>query len=172
MTNTSNLYRKARALVMKTVSAGCTSHEHVVATNLAVSIIAKHGLDASRIEWPAPPAGFAWSGEPGRSEIVEKPVEPKTKPARKGKASPADAKPTRRPRRPTDDNTPKPKRQTVGERLVDMLRRRGGVTIEEIMEAFGILAHSARAIISIEARKKRGLDVKLDRETGRYSIKA
>lgn len=84
MTNTSNLYRKARALVAKTVTAGCTPHEHVAATNLAVGITAKHGLKASRIDWPAPPAGLAWSGEPGRSEVVEKPVEPKAKPARKG----------------------------------------------------------------------------------------
>lgn len=170
MTNTSNLYRKARALVMKTVSAGCTPHEHAAATNLAVTIITKHGLDARRIDWPAPPAGFAWSGEPGRSEIIQKPIEPKAKPARKGRASPTDAKPARRPRRPTDDNTPKPKRQTVGERLVEMLRRPDGATIEEITDAFGILAHSARAIISIEARKKRGLEVKLDRATGRYSV--
>lgn len=170
MTNTSNLYRKARALVMKTVSAGCTPHEHVAATNLAVSIVAKHGLDAGRIDWPTPPAGFAWSGEPGRSEIIEKPVEPKAKPARKSKASPANAKPARKPHKTTDNDAPKPKRRTVGARLVEMLRRPGGVTIEEIMEAFGILTHSARAIISIEARKKRGLEVKLDRATGRYSI--
>lgn len=160
MTNSSNTYRKARALVAKTVTAGCTPHEHVAATNLAVSIIAKHGLDAARIDWPAPPAGFAWSGEPGRSEVVEKPAERKAKPARKGKASTA---------KPSTD-TPKPKRRTVGERLVEMLRRPGGATIEEIMDAFGILTHSARAIISIEARKKRGLEVKLDRATGRYSV--
>ena len=77
MTNTSNLYRKVRALTAKVVTAGCTPSEHVSATNLAVTIITKHGLDAARIEWPAPPAGFAWSGEPGRSVVVEIPAEPK-----------------------------------------------------------------------------------------------
>ncbi len=80
--------------------------------------MAKHCLDAARIDRPVPPAGFAWSGEPGRSEIVEKPVEPKAKPARKGKTSTA---------KPTAD-TSKPKRQAVGERLVEMLRRRDGAT--------------------------------------------
>jgi hypothetical protein len=48
MTNTSNLYRKARSLVAKTVTAGCTPHEHVAATNLAVGIIMKRGLDVGR----------------------------------------------------------------------------------------------------------------------------
>ncbi len=164
MTNTSNLYRKARALVMKTVANGCTPHEHAAATNMAVSIIAKHGLDAARIDWTAPPAGFAWSGEPGRSEIVERPIERKTSP--KHGANPARAK-----SKPAAD-TSKPKRTTVGERLVEMLRRPDGATLEEIMGAFGILAHSARAIISVEARRKRGLEVKLDRATGRYSVVA
>ncbi len=162
MTNTSNLYRKARALAAKTVTAGCTPHEHVAATNLAVTIIAKHGLDAGRIGWPTPPAGFAWSGEPGRSEVVEKPVEQKT--GAKHGAEPAMAKSL------PDGKAKKPKRPTVGELLLAMLQRPKGATLEEIMAAFGILAHSARAIISIEARKKRGLNVKLDRKTGRYSI--
>ncbi|MBX3560149.1 hypothetical protein [Chelatococcus sp.] len=120
MTNTSNLYRKARALVMKTVTAGCTPHEHVAATNLAVSIIAKHGLDAARIDWPAPPPGFAWSGEPGRSEVVERRIEPTAKPTRKGKASTAK----------TGTDSTKPKRQTVGERLLAMLQRRNGATLD------------------------------------------
>lgn len=160
MTNTSNLYRKARALVMKTVANGCTPHEHVAATNLAVSIVAKHSLDAGRIDWPTPPAGFAWSGEPGRSEVVERPVEPKGKSTRKGKASTAK----------TGTDSTKPKRQTVGERLLAMLQLRNGATLDEITEAFGVQPHSARAIISVEIRKKRGLDVTLDRATGRYSV--
>lgn len=156
MSNSSNLYRKVRALAAKTVAAGCTPHEHIAAANLAVGIIAKHGLDASRIDWPAPPAGFAWSGEPGRSEVVERPVEPKGKSTRKGKASGTDAT--------------KPKRQTVGERLLAMLQRRNGATLDEITEAFGVQPHSARAIISVEIRKKRRLEVTLDRQTSRYSV--
>lgn len=160
MTNTSNLYRKARALVMKTVANGCTPHEHVAATNLAVSIVAKHSLDAGRIDWPTPPAGFAWSGEPGRSEVVERPIETKAKAARRGKSSTT---------KPTTDSA-KPKRQTVGERLLAMLQRRNGATLDEITEAFGIQPHTARAVISVEIRKKRRLEVTLDRQTGRYSV--
>jgi hypothetical protein len=160
MTNSSNLYRKVRALAAKTVAAGCTPHEHIAATNLAVGILAKHSLDAGRIDWPAPPPGFAWSGEPGRSEVVERPIEPKAKPMSKGKPSPT---------KPNADST-KPKRHTVGERLLVMLQRRNGATLDEITEAFGVQPHSARAIISVEIRKKRGLEVTLDRATGRYSV--
>lgn len=160
MSNSSNLYRKVRALAAKTVAAGCTPHEHIAATNLAVGLIAKHGLEASRIDWPTPPAGFVWSGEPGRSEVVEQRVEPKVKPTRKGKASTAN----------TGTDSTKPKRLTVGERLLAMLQRRNGATLDEITEAFGIQPHSARAIISVEIRKKRRLEVTLDRQTGRYSV--
>lgn len=156
MTNTSNIYRKARALTAKTVTAGCTPAEHVAATNLAVTIIAKHKLDPTRIAWPEPPEGWRWSGAAGQSEMVEVPAEPKLKPRRKS-----------RTRQPAE---PKVTRVTVGDRLVAMLRRPGGATIAEIMTEFGMLAHSARAIISIEARKKRGLEVTLDRKTGKYSI--
>jgi len=67
---------------------------------------------------------------------------------------------------------PKPSRKTGGERLVEMLTLRdGGVTIGDIMAEFGIQARSARALISIEARKKRNLNVVLGRETGHYSVK-
>lgn len=155
MTNTSNLYRKARALVAKTTDNGCTPAEHVSATNLAVSIVRKHKLDAARIAWPEPPKGWLWSGIVGQSEVVEMPAEPKAK----------------RERKPKTPAEPKAPRKTVGERLVEMLTLRdGGVTIGDIMAEFGIQAHSARALISIEARKKRGLDVRLDRETKRYSV--
>lgn len=162
MTNSSNLYRKVRSLVAKVVANGCTAHEHVAVTNLAVSIIAKHGLDAARIDWPAPPAGFAWTGEPGRAEIIEKPVERKT--GAKHDAKPATAKSE------PEGKAKKPRRPIVGERLLAMLQRPNGATLEEITGAFGILPHSARAIISIEIRKKRRLKVTLDRQTGRYSI--
>lgn len=79
----------------------------------------------------------------------------------------AERKP-RRARKPAAE--PKAARKTVGERLVEMLRRPNGVTIADIMAEFGVQAHSARALISVEARKKRGLDIRLDKATGRYGI--
>jgi hypothetical protein len=39
------------------------------------------------------------------------------------------------------------------DRLVEMQRRPEGATIEEITEAFGILPHSARAMISVIAKR-------------------
>jgi len=144
MTNTSNLYRKVRALTAKVVTAGCTPSEHVSATNLAVTIITKHGLDAARIEWPAPPAGFAWSGEPGRSVVVEIPAEPKAgKPKRSRKA-----------KKPTE---PKAGRPTKKAMIIAMLRQPGGTTIETLMAEFGMLAHSARAVISVYGREIGGV---------------
>lgn len=77
---------------------------------------------------------------------------------------------TKQTRKPKGE--PKPSRKTVGERLVEMLTLRdGGMTIGDVMAEFGIQAHSARALISIEARKKRNLNVVLGRETGHYSVK-
>lgn len=180
-TSSSNTYRKVRALIAKTVANGCTPGEAVSAANLASKIIADHNLDPARIDWPAPPAGYGWDGEPGRGgQMVERPKAEKPKPARKA-ATPrgtdgerladvvadAERKP-RRAKKPAAE--PKAARKTVGERLVEMLRRPNGVTIADIMAEFGVQAHSARALISVEARKKRGLDIRLDKATGRYSI--
>lgn len=186
-TSSSNTYRKVRALIAKTVANGCTPGEAVSAANLASKIIADHNLDPARIAWPAPPAGYGWDGEPGRGgQMVERPKAEKPKPARKtaaprgsdgerladvmaGLRAQADAeRKPRRARRPTAE--PKAPRKTVGERLVEMLRRQNGVTIADIMVEFGVQAHSARALISVEARKKRGLAIRLDKATGRYGI--
>src|SRR5690606_36572740 len=66
----------------------------------------------------------------------------------------------------------KPPCKTVGERRVQMLTLRdGGMTIGDVLAEFGIQAHSARALISIETRKKRNLNVVLGRDSGHYSVK-
>ncbi len=52
------------------------------------------------------------------------------------------------------------KAQTRGDELVELLSRKDGVTIAELMKRWGVQAHSARAVISIETRK-RGLAVEL-----------
>ncbi len=158
MTNTSNIYRKARALVAKTEANGCTIDEAISAANLASKIITEHNLNPVLIDWPAPPTGYGWEREPGRGgTMVARPVEKTAKPKRT------------RATKPKGESKPKAKKGTVGDRLEKMLRRPGGVTIAEMMSEFGILAHSARAVISVEKRK-RGLNVSLDRETGRYSV--
>lgn len=57
---------------------------------------------------------------------------------------------------------------TNGERLAEMAARPEGFTIEEVMEALGILEHSARALISVELRKKRGINIVGNK--GRYMV--
>ncbi len=49
-----------------------------------------------------------------------------------------------------------------------MAARPEGFTIEEVMEALGILEHSARALISVELRKKRGINIVGNK--GRYMV--
>jgi len=165
MTSNSNHYRKVRALVMKTVATGCTVGEAVNAANLASKIIADHGLDPARIDWPTSPTGYGWDGEPGRGgKMIERPAS-KPKPAK------TEAKP-RRERKPKAPAEPKAPRKTNGERLAEMAARPEGFTIEEVIETFGILPHTARALISIELRKRRGLKVEIDRETKRYRTAA
>ena len=169
MTNSSNLYRKVRSLIAKTVPNGCTAPEHVSATNLAATLVKKHDLDAARIDWPAPPAGFVWSGGPGRTVIVETPakVEPKGK-ARKPAEPKAKPARSRKPAVPKGESKAKQPPFTNGERLATLAARPGGFTIEDITTMLGILPHTARALISVELRKLRGLKVEIVRETKRY----
>jgi hypothetical protein len=151
MTNASNVYRKVRALVAKTVSNGCTVGEAVNAANLASKIIAEQKLDPTRIDWPAAPTGYGWVGEPGRGgKVTEQQIEKRAKPT------------------PKKSVKAKQPRFTNGERLAALAARPGGFTIEDIITMLGILPHTARALISVELRKRRGLKVEIDRETKRY----
>jgi hypothetical protein len=155
-----NHARKIQALLKKTVAAGCEPAEAASALSMASTITTKHKLDPANFTWPEPPAGYRWEGTAGRGgTIVETPVTSEPTPKAK------------RPRKPaTPKIEPKPKKVTVGERVVAMLRRKQGATIAELMAELGVQAHSARALISVEARKKRGLDVRINRATGRYTI--
>ena len=47
------------------------------------------------------------------------------------------------------------KRTTRGDEVVKLLRRKNGATVEEMTRRFGLLPHSIRAIISVEARKRK-----------------
>jgi hypothetical protein len=68
-----------------------------------------------------------------------------------------------KPRKPA-----KAPRQTRGDEVIELLRRKNGATIEEMVTRFGIQAHTLRAVISVETRK-RGLAVERP-EQGRYRI--
>ena len=61
-------------------------------------------------------------------------------------------------------------RVTNGERLAQLAAQPDGFTIEEIIEMLGVQPHTARAMISVELRTKRKMNVVLDRVAGRYRI--
>lgn len=151
-----NHIHKIRALLAKTTANGCTPGEAASALSLASTMITKHGLNPADFIWPDPPAGWRWGGVRGHGgTVVEAPAE---KPKRKQKAK-AEPSPEREPARITN-----------GERLASLAARPDGFTIDDITAMLGILPHTARALISVELRKRRGLKVEIDRETRRYSI--
>lgn len=134
---------KIRALLAKTVKAGATAPEQIAATDLARKLVQKHGLKESDFTWPASPPKAA-------------PKKAATEPRRAPKA----AKPGKPPRQRAKPAT-EPKRQpTRGDEVVELLRRKNGATIAEMVTRFGLQPHSLRAVISVESRK-RGLKVEL-----------
>ncbi len=122
---------KVRALLAKTINAGATPGEQAAAVTKARELIAKHALD---------PKAFAWPPEPKPTRKASKPASPSRR------ATKAAAAPKRRLKR--------------GDEVIELLRRKNGATIEEMVTRFGIQPHSIRAIISVESRK-RGLKVEL-----------
>ncbi len=130
---------KIRALLAKTVKAGATAHEQIAATELARKLIAKHGLKEREFTWPTPPA------QPQVRKAAK--VAPRARKAAKpGRGATRAAKPAKRP--------------TRADEVVELLRRKNGATIEEMVTRFGVQPHSIRAIISVESRK-RGLKVEM-----------
>lgn len=85
-------------------------------------------------------------------------------------------KTTRSATAPTPETTEPTSKKTSGshtkptqpERMLEMLRRLEGVSLDELVAALDIQPHSARALISVHARKKHGLKVKAT--DGRYHI--
>lgn len=83
-----------------------------------------------------------------------------SKPAAKADKAPKLARTAAKAAKGTGSATPRTKRPTRGDEVVEMLQRKGGATISAMVTRFGLLPHSLRAIISIEGRK-RGLKVEL-----------
>jgi hypothetical protein len=133
---------KIRALLAKTVKNGCTPAEQEAATAKARGLVKQYGLNGSDFTWPAPPK-----------------AEPK-KAAKGAPRAPKAAKPGKAPRPRAKPATEPTKRATRGDEVVELLRRKNGATIAEMVTRFGLQPHSLRAIISVESRK-RGLTVEL-----------
>jgi len=95
----------------------------------------------------------------------------------KGKLFPTPAK-AKAPPPPVREKVAKastPRGESKQAKLVEMLKRPEGASLDEIMEAFGWQAHTVRGAIAGALKKKLGLDVKSadDEKRGRvYSISA
>ena len=137
-----NIDAKIRALLAKTVKAGATAPEQIAATELARKLVQKHGLKEADFTWPAPPKAA-----------------PK-KPAKEAQRPPKAAKPRKGATRAAKPAMKPAQRPTRGDEVVELLRRKNGATIAEMVARFGLQPHSLRAVISVETRK-RGLMVEL-----------
>ena len=123
--NKSNLYRKVRALLSKTVANGCTPGEALSAYELAEQIVTANGLDRDHIVWPQKPSAAAVAMKEAAAEMAEK--------------APKAEKPTKTKR---------------GDRIIELMRRPEGVSIYELVAEFGTKPHTCRAQISVETRKR------------------
>ena len=81
-------------------------------------------------------------------------------------ATPADEAPAG----PTEARTRKTRAGSKQARLVEMLRRPDGATIDEIVAAFGWQPHTARGAIAGALKKKLGLDVTSEKVDGRRRV--
>lgn len=142
---------KIRALLAKSVKNGCTPAEQEAATTKAREMVAKHGLKTTNFTWPA----ASWNAEPKKA-------------AKAAPRAPKAAKPSKAPRPRTKAATEPKRRPTRGDEVVELLRRKSGATIAEMVTRFGLQPHSLRAIISVE-RRKRSLNVERP-EQGRYRL--
>lgn len=80
--NKSNLYRKVRSLLSKTVANGCTPGEALSAYEAAERIAKEYGLDRRRIDWPQRPSPAAVAMEEAAAAMAEK--APKAKRVKRG----------------------------------------------------------------------------------------
>jgi len=90
---------------------------------------------------------------------------------------PATKKATRKPKTPTGEKVVKaPREASKTSRVIEMLKREGGVTLEEIMTEMGWLKHTTRAMLSAggSLTKNHGLVVtsELIGDKRTYSIKS
>ncbi|MFN4273940.1 MAG: DUF3489 domain-containing protein [Aliihoeflea sp.] len=146
---TSNTYRKVRALVAKIEANGCTAGESASALQTASDIIVKHGLDVSRVDWPKAPKGYRVEGTLGVDAKVTKVPATPDAPKKERKAS----------SRKLPPRTHVAGEPTQGDRVAAMVEQPDGASLDEIVEALGVLPHSARALVTTQLRGKRGWKV-------------
>jgi hypothetical protein len=161
---TGNEYRKVRSLLAKTVKAGCTEGEAVSALETAWRLIVKFGLDEAKLAITVP-EGYRRVGnnivkdkydpyearnpaaDEYRDAAMVKRAEREGAKAKRNKAPKAATK-GKRTSKPAEPKGPSKKA-----RVIEWLRRPEGLTIQQIVEAFGVQPHSARAQVSVYGRE-------------------
>ena len=92
-----------------------------------------------------------------------------------GKKTTPAKKASKAPKKPTSAKTESARKGSKTAKVLELLKRRGGVTMKELMKATGWLPHSVRGFISGTVGKKMGLSVestKAEEGDRTYSVKA
>ena len=83
--------------------------------------------------------------------------------------SKGEPKPKAAKKAPKAANTPRSAKVSKGDKIIELLQRKGGATIQELTTATGWQPHSVRGFLSGVLRKKQGLDVASSVNDGVYS---
>ncbi len=111
--------------------------------------------------------GVGTSAKPDSRTKPATDAKPKRKLAERSKATKTQTAKTRIGKNPASKQ---PGTETKQGRLIDLLRRKGGATIEELTKATGWQAHSVRGAISGLVKKKLGLPVASETVAGRGRV--
>lgn len=148
---TGNEYRKVRALLAKTVKAGCTEGEAVSALETALKLIDQYKLDRSKLEITVPEGYRLVGSKAGETLRVEK-VEAKAKPSKPSQPKETGSK----PRKATGEY----RAGTAAAKVVDAMRSPAGMDAKAMQAELGVLPHTLRGMIS-HAKKRLGLTITL-----------
>ena len=81
-----------------------------------------------------------------------------------------DAKPSRKGRNSSKSKQPRRRTDTKQAKLIEMLKRPNGATIEEIVKKFGWQAHTVRGALAGALKKKLSLKVLSEKAEGRERV--
>jgi hypothetical protein len=100
-----------------------------------------------------------------RAKAAAKPKQAKAAKPAKAKT----AKPKRTPKpKSAEPKKPKEPRVTNGDRIAKLAEQPDGFSIEDVTTMLGVQPHTARAIISVELRQRRGINLVCSK--GRYTV--
>lgn len=71
---------------------------------------------------------------------------------------------------PKAEKSAKAPRIANGDKMAELAAQPNGFSLDEVVAKLGVQPHTARAMISVELRTKRKMNVVLDRVAGRYRI--